>query len=175
MDIRSALAKSHSKTTTLKIVKYIGDDVEKFRALVDIFLEGPYRITQRAAWPLSVCVESHPQLIQPHLNKILKFAGTPGIHDAVKRNTVRLLQFIDLPPKFQGKVADLCFRFLSEKAQPIAVRAFSLTVLSKIATAQKALQHELRIVIEDQLPYASPAFSARAKKVLHQLQKDTAA
>lgn len=175
MDFKAVLEKSHSKTETLKIVRYIGSNPAKFKELIDTFLEGPYRITQRAAWPLSLCVEAHPRLILPHLNKILKFASTPHVHDAVKRNTVRLLQYIDLPAKFEGKVADLCFTFLSDKKQPIAVRAFSLTVLSNIAVKEKALQNELMIIIEDELPYATPAFAVRAKKVLQQLRKETAA
>jgi hypothetical protein len=170
MDLRAALLKEHSKVQTSKIVRYIGNKPDRFTILVKIYLAGPYRITQRAAWPLGNCVEAHPQLITPHWKTLIDFAKKPGVHDAVKRNTVRLLQFIDIPAKHQGKVADLCFAFLQDTSEPIAVRCFSMTVLSRIAKEKPELKNELRILIEDQFPYGTPGFLSRAKKVLKQLQ-----
>jgi hypothetical protein len=170
MDLRDALSQEHSKVQTSKIVKYIGKNPDRFSSLVKIYLSGPYRITQRAAWPLGSCVEAHPELITPHWKALIDFARKPDVHDAVKRNTVRLLQFIDIPIKHQGRVADLCFRFLQNTSEPIAVRCFSMTVLSRIAKAKPELKNELKILIEDQFPYATPGFLSRAKKVLKQLQ-----
>lgn len=172
MDLREALLKEHSKTQTARIVKYIGKNPERFASLVKIYLVGPYRITQRAAWSLGNCIEQHPHLITPHWKILIDFAKKPGVHDAVKRNTVRLLQFIDVPARHEGKVADLCFQFLSDTSETIAVRCFSMTVLSNIAMKKPELKNELRILIEDQFPYATPGFLSRAKKVLKQLQKE---
>jgi hypothetical protein len=112
-------------------------------------------------------VERHPELIYPHLKKILQYVVTPGVHDAVRRNTVRLLQYIDLPPEFHGQVAEICFGFLQQKNIPVAVKVFSMTVLSRICSTEPDLQRELRIIIEDQLPYASAGFISRAKKILN--------
>jgi hypothetical protein len=99
MDLKKTLEKGHSKTQTDAIVSYIGNNKNRFKVLVKVYLEGPYRITQRAAWPLSYAVENHPGLIVPHLKQIIDFLGKPGIHDAVKRNTMRLFQFIEIPAK----------------------------------------------------------------------------
>ncbi|WP_143165108.1 hypothetical protein [Chryseolinea serpens] len=96
----------------------------------------------------------------------MDFLNKPGIHHAVKRNTLRLLQYIELPKRLQGRVADLCFQYLQGKGEPIAVKAFSLTVLQRILEEQPELGSELKIIIEDQLAYASPAFRSRAMKVL---------
>jgi hypothetical protein len=167
MDLRKALQLEHSKRQTTKIVDYVGKNEARFKALVEVYLAGPYRLTQRAAWPLSICVERHPELIYPHLKKILQYVVTPGVHDAVRRNTVRLLQYIDLPPEFHGQVAEICFGFLQKKSIPVAVKVFSMTVLSRICSTEPDLQRELRIIIEDQLPYASAGFISRAKKILN--------
>lgn len=172
MNIREVLLKEHSRIQTSRIVKYIGKNDDRFASLVKIYLAGPYRVTQRAAWPLSNCIEAHPGLITPHWKVLIDFAKKPGVHDAVKRNTVRLLQFIDIPPKHQGKVADLCFRFLQDTSEPIAVRCFSMTVLARIAKEKPELKNELKILIEDQFPYATPGFLSRAKKVLKQLNQE---
>lgn len=166
MDLTKALLKEHSKAQMTKIVDYVGQNKARFKVLVEVYLAGPYRVTQRAAWPLSYCVEHHPELVKPHLKPLLDFLNKPGIHDAVKRNTLRLLQYSELPKRLHGRVADLCFQYLQSKREPIAVKAFSLTVLQRIVEVQPELGSELKIIIEDQLPYASPAFRSRAMKVL---------
>ena len=65
MNLVETITNEHSKAQCDKIVKYIGCDRSRFAQLVKVFLSGPYRITQRAAWPLSYCVELHPELVRP--------------------------------------------------------------------------------------------------------------
>jgi hypothetical protein len=81
MDLKKMLQKGHSKTQTNAIVEYIGINPIKFKALVEVYLKGPYKTTQRAAWPLSICVKREPSLIYPHLKKVLNFLQVPDIHD----------------------------------------------------------------------------------------------
>lgn len=170
MDLKKTLEKGHSKTQTDAIVSYIGNNKNRFKALVKVYLEGPYRITQRAAWPLSYAVEKHPGLIVPHLKQIIAFLEQPGIHDAVKRNTMRLFQFIEIPTKYEGKILDLGFGYLQNRKEALAVRVFSMAVVARIITDQPDLQRELKILLEDELAYAKPAFLSRAKKILNKLK-----
>jgi hypothetical protein len=175
MDFRDSLQKERSKAQTIKMADYVGLNRARFKKLVDVYLAGPYRITQRAAWPLSLCVERHPGLILPHLSQILMHVIKPGIHDAVKRNTVRMLQFIDIPSRYRGKVANLCFGYLQNRKEAIAIRVFSMTVLSKLSMIEPDLRRELELLIEDELPYASPAFRARARATLKIFRKENSA
>lgn len=170
MDLKKELLKEHSRRQTNKIVDYIGKSPSRFKSLVTIFLNGPYRITQRAAWPLACCVRAYPPLIQPHLKSVLAMLNQPDAHDAVKRNILRFLQDIEIPRKFYGTLADRCFTLMDPK-EPIAIRVFSMSVLANIAKHEPDLRQELRIVIEDQLPYASAGFLSRSRKVLKQLAK----
>ena len=163
MDIRALLTTGHSKEITDRIVKYVGADAYRFSALVFIYLAGPDHITQRAAWPLSNVLMSHPSLIDPHLGKILKLAKKPGIHDAVKRNTMRLLQFIKIPKHYHEEVINLGFNFLTDSNQPVAIKVFSMSVLADLITGIPELKTELRLILEDQLPYSTAGFQSRAK------------
>jgi hypothetical protein len=79
------------------------------------------------------------------------------------------MQYTDVPKRLQGRVIDLCFKYLSDKKEAIAVRAFSMTVLANLTKDSDELRKELKIVIEDHLPYGSPGFTARARKVLKQI------
>jgi hypothetical protein len=170
MDIKKELLKGHSKALTDKIVSFIGADQARFNTLIAIFLEGPYRVTQRAAWPLSYCVRNHPFLISRHYGSVLKILTKPGIHDAVKRNIMRLLQFVEIPTRYQGQVIEHCFHLMDPK-EPVAVRVFAMTVLANLATQYPDLKKELKLLIEDQLPFGSSAYLSRSKKILRQLEK----
>src|ERR1700761_2957037 len=112
MDILQSLRKEHSKKQTDRIVAFIGADKERFAVLVELFFAGEYRITQRAAWPLSYCVRAHPELIGPYFNRLLDHLQRKDIHVAVIRNTVRLLQDVEIPKKYHGRVMSTCFDFI---------------------------------------------------------------
>jgi|SRR5688572_32069780 len=172
MDLKKRLDLGQSKTQTNEIVDYVNGIPNRFKALVEVYLKGPYRTTQRAAWPLSICVEKWPYLIDPHLKKIIISLQKPGVHDAVKRNTMRLLQFIDIPKRYHGLVADLCFEYLQNRKVAVAIRVFSMTVLANISQSQPDMKKELKLILEDQLPYGTAAFKSRGMKVLTALDKE---
>ncbi|MCA1590903.1 MAG: hypothetical protein LC734_11085 [Acidobacteria bacterium] len=85
MNIRREAQREHSKSSGSTIVEYIGDDAERFAELMRIFLEGEYRLTQSAAWPIIYCVERFPSLVEPHLRTLLDQLERADVHDAVKR------------------------------------------------------------------------------------------
>ncbi len=168
MNLREEILREHSKAQTLKIVNYIGNDKERFAELMNLFLGNTYRVTQRAAWVVSNCAEAHPELIKPYLKRMLNYLSKP-VHDAVKRNTIRTLQDIAIPKKLQGKATDICFQFLCSNDETIAVKVFSMTVLHNLSKEHPDLKNELRIAIEEQMPYASAGFKSRGKKILKAL------
>ena len=130
-----------------------------------LFLQGESRITQRAAWPLSYCVRYHPELIGPYFTRLLDNLARQDIHVAVIRNTVRLLQDVNIPKKYHGRVMGVCFDFVQAPETPIAVKAFSLSILGKLSTDYPEIRGELRLIIDDQWEHATPAFRSRARKI----------
>ena len=166
MDLKKTLLQGHSAVLTRKIVDYVGSNKTRFKVLVELFLAGPYRITQRAAWPLSYCVERYPELIKPHFKALLTMLKQQHTHVAARRNILRLLQFVEIPARYRGQIVTLCFDLLQDRKEPVAVRVFGMTVLANLVVYEPGLAGELKIVIEDHLPYGSPAFVSRAKKVL---------
>lgn len=170
MNLVKVILKEHSKSQTDKISRYVGASPKRFAELVSVFLAGPYRVTQRASWPLSYCVEHNPNLVKPHLKKILSYLHKQDEHDAVKRNILRLLQYITIPKSLQGTTIDLCFHFLKSAREPIAIRVFAMTVLANLAKENPGLKNEIILIIEDQLPFGSAGFISRGKKVLKELK-----
>jgi hypothetical protein len=172
MDLKSALLEEHSKAQCTRIVNYIGSDKKRFDELMDLFFNGHYRVNQRAAWPLSYIAESQPQLVEPYLEKLVYNLRKRDAHVAVKRNTVRLLQEIEVTDEdLMGELADICFGFLASQDETIAVKAFSMTVLYNITVKEPDLKNELKLLIEELLPYASSGLKNRGKKILIALEK----
>jgi hypothetical protein len=170
MNLLAMLEAGHSKKQCDLIVSHIGKDKDRFAELVKLFLKGEYRITQRAAWPLSYCVRQHPELISPYFKSLLDNLDKPGNHVAVVRNTMRLLQDVDIPKKYQGRVMNSCFDFIQSPETPIAVKAFSLTVLQHLSGEYPDILPELKLIIDEQWEQAPPAFRSRAKKILKNMK-----
>jgi hypothetical protein len=166
MDLHQLLRSEHSKKQTDRIVRYIGDDPIRFAVLIELFFKGEYRITQRAAWPLSYCVRAHPALIGPYFKRLLDNLARKDIHVAVIRNTVRLFQDVEIPKKYHGRVMSTCFDFVQSPETPIAVKVFSLTILANLSAQYPEIRGELKLIIEEQWEQATPGFRSRAKRLL---------
>jgi hypothetical protein len=169
VDLEQLIRAEHSKKQTDRIVRYVGNDKRRFATLIGLFLKGEYRITQRAAWPLSYCVREHPELIGPYFKPLLDNLARHDVHAAVIRNTVRLLQDVPIPKRYHGRVMNTCFEFLQSAEKPIAVKAFSLTILGNLARDYPDIRGELKLIIEEQWEHASPAVRSRARKILKDL------
>ena len=170
MNIKDALIQENSKENAERIAQHIGTDPDKFAELMTLFLDDGHHLTQRAAWPLSKCIDRHPELLSPYLERVILNLQTDGLPVAVKRNTVRILQEVAVPEALLGPLAEVCFQFLESGDEPIAVKVFSMTILFNITKKEPDLKNELRLLIEAQLPYGSAGFKARAKKILPHLQ-----
>lgn len=173
MNLEKTLLAAHSRATTNLIVQWIGHDQQRFDELFNLFITGEYRVVQRAAWPLSYAVEQHPSLIRKHFTRLLKKLEQPGIPDAVKRNTMRLLQSLTIPRQYQGTIMNKCFDFITDPREKPAIKAFSLTVLDNLSAQYPEIKNELRLIIESQWDNESPAFRSRAAKILRKISKTT--
>lgn len=171
MNIREEILKENSKKQTLKVANYVGEDENLFAEVMRLFFANEYRVTQRIAAVVSVCFEKHPLLIKKYIESLLKNLEKENLHDAVKRNTVRIFQFIEIPKKLQGLAFQNCMNLLLSPDEPIAVKAFSMTVLANICKQEPDLRNELKIVIEELLPYGSAGFKNRGIKILKLLEK----
>jgi hypothetical protein len=171
MNLETEILKEHSKHQSARIAKWIGRDKRRFRKLMDLFLKGEYRITQRAAWIVKHCADEHTELVLPYFNEMIDRMLEPGVHVAAKRNVIRILQDVDIPRRIAGKVATVCFEMLASAKEPVAVKVFSMTVLANTARQEPELKNEIRILIEQQMPTGSPGFRSRGMRILKKLEK----
>lgn len=170
MNILSALEKEHSKSLTAAIVNYIGNDKKRFKELMDVFLKGEYRLTQRAAWPLSYAGIAEPKLVKPYIGQLIKKLNAPGQHPAIPRNILRLFQEIEIPEKYQADLLDACFRIIQNPSLPVAIIAFAITTAAKLCRPFPELRNELLLVLNQLNSYPqTAAINVRVKKAIKDL------
>ncbi len=109
---------------------------------------------------------ANPAFIKKHLGQLVTNLKKKNLHDAVKRNTIRLLQEVQIPEKYQGDIMNICFDFLISPDEKPAIKAFSLTVLDNLSQIYPEIKPELKTIIEDRWDYETAAFRARARKIL---------
>lgn len=169
--LRSEILQEHSKAQTMRIVSRIGDDQGTFDELVQLVVQNEEIVAQRAAWVMSYCVEQHPRLALPHLESLVKNLRNKYIHDAIKRNTAKILEFLPVPEALIGEAVDILFQFVADPKETVAVRVFSMTALFNLCKNEPDLLEELRLTIEDLMPHGTAGLRARGKKVLKAIQK----
>lgn len=164
------MIREHSKSRH-SIVSYVGNDPEKFAILFDLFMNGEFRVSQRAAGAVSTCAQKFPDLVYPYLNKLIPYLKKENIRDAIKRNILRILQGISVPKKQQGELMDICFRYLMNKKEPVAIRVFSMQILANLSYHYPEIRPEIRVIIEDEISFAKPGFVSRGRKILREFDK----
>ena len=151
--------------------KYIGNNPERFAELIKIITGSDLNLANLAAWITPILNDKYTnQLIQPHLKIIIELLNKP-VHDAIKRNALRMLQFATIPEKLQGITLEYCFQLLNNPKEAIAIRVYAMTVIYNITLQEPDLAHELYDCIEIHMEGALPAYKSRGGKILKALKK----
>jgi hypothetical protein len=169
MELESKISGLRSKPQVEKIIRWIGTDTKRFAQLMKLFLHGDQDISRRSAWVVGHCCERHPELARPWLKVMIKKIQEPSIHSAIQRSVMRVLQYVEIPKSLKGTVVNICFNFISDTKTAVAPQAFAITVLANIAKKEPDLLKELRVLVNQMLPYGTPAFHARARKIFKDL------
>jgi hypothetical protein len=151
----------------MRVTRLIGHDEDLFKILTDFYFNIENQgMARKAAWILRYSVDLHPYLVRPYLKKIVRYISQEGLHDAIKRNGLAILDSVPIPEKLYGQLTNTCFDFLQSGKEPIAVKAYSMSILDKIGNDIPEIRHELKLIIKELMPYESTGFKSRARKIL---------
>ena len=118
-------------------------------------------------------VDLDPALLMPHLPTMLENLDR-GLHDAVKRATMRVFQIVEIPEAIEGEVFDYAMKYLVDPDEPIAVRAYSITIARRFCQRYPALRHELIPAIREVMQHSPPAaIMSRARRDIKLLESLT--
>jgi len=166
MNIRDEILKEHSKTQALKIASYACASKKNFKELIQCFMANEYRLSQRAAWSVSWAARKNPEMISPYIKDLVSQLQRKDVHDSVIRNSVRVLEQVEIPENFHGEVMNACFAFIETPTTSVAIKAFSLTTLFNLSKQYPEIKTELKLIIEERWDTETAAFRSRGKKIL---------
>ncbi len=147
MDIEKQLSRETSRSNWNKVIAYVGEDEERFAELIRIFFTGQQKTIIGASQAVGVISEKQPRLIKPYVVDLIGYLKSNPI-DAVKRNTMRIFQFIDIPEEIEGDLFDIAMNYIKSIETAIAIKAFSMTSLRKICQKYPELTQEVIFQIE---------------------------
>jgi hypothetical protein len=171
MNIKNALLKDKilDRKKALSIAEFASSSPKCFKELMQCFLANEYRLAQRAAWSVSWAARKKPELIKPYIKDLVAQLSRTDVHNAVIRNSVRVLEETEIPESLHGDVMNACFGFIEKPSVPVAIKAFSLTTLFNLSKYYPEIKGELKLIIENNWNNESAAFKSRGKKILSAL------
>jgi hypothetical protein len=171
LNIRDEILKEHSRTQALKVASYACSSKKNFKELMQCFLANDSRLAQRAAWSVSWAAQKKPDMIEPYIKDLVAQLERKDVHPAVIRNSVRVLEQLEIPETFHGEVMNACFGFIENPVTPVAIKAFSLTTLFNLSKHYPEIKQELKLIIEERWDTETAAFKSRGKKILAAIGK----
>lgn len=169
MRMDELIMSDYSKEHILTVANEACTSKKRFKELVQCYLATDTELSKRAAWSLSWAARQKPEMVYTHIKELVLVLDKKGLHPAILRNAVRVLEEIDIPEEYHGEVMNACFGFIEKPDTAIAVKAFSLTVLYKLTKFYPEISHELKLIIEENWEHETPAFKSRGRKILKAL------
>ncbi len=142
-----------------------------FTSLLKFSFSDEKKLAFRASWTLSKACDLNPDMIYPHLNRIIDALGNLD-NESVARSFLRILSFTDMDKikrKHQGILADHCFSQLNSGFSAVAIKAYSMEILYKLALRYPELRNELIACINMLKAEGSAGIIARGRQILKKL------
>jgi len=121
------------------------DNPDIFQKLLQYSFRSDRKLAFRASWTLSKVCDKFPELIFPHLTKMID--GLKRIdNESTERSFLRILSMTDLrqlSEQYHGILADHCFKALNSGSSAIAIKAYSMEIIYRLAIIYPDLANEL--------------------------------
>ena len=163
MNLREKILQEHSRKQCDEIVAWVGSSQKRFDELFLLFMSDEFIVVQRSAWMVSYCLEANSKFVEKHFDNLVLQLQNPEVHNAVKRNTIRALQHLEIPEKHKGTIMNCCFNFVEDINEKAATKAFALTVLFNLSKEYPEILPEIKLLVQERWDVEGAAFRSRAK------------
>ncbi len=141
------------------------------RKLLDYSFSSDKKLAFRASWILSKVYDKYPGIIKPELEKLVEALDIID-NEGVQRSFLRIISLSnlnDISIRHHGILADHAFRMLRSRLSAIAVKAYSMEIIYKLALIYPELANELSATINMLKGDESAGILARARIILKKL------
>jgi 8-oxo-dGTP diphosphatase len=144
---------------------------EILKKLLDYSFSDDKKLAFRASWTLSKVYDKYPDLIGSDLQLMISSLGKLD-NESVQRSFLRMISMSDLNSISQdqhGILADHCFKMLKSGYSAIAIKAYSMEIIYKLALIYPELANELSSTIQMLQGEGSAGILARGHIILKKL------
>jgi len=142
-----------------------------FRKLFNYSFSDDKKLAFHSSWALSKICDQYPELFNVWLPQIIDVLGKLE-NESTQRSFLRILtqtDMVKLTGKQQGILADHCFSALKSGFSAIAIKAYSMEIIYKLAVIYPELAHELAATINMLQGEGSAGIVARGTIILKKL------
>jgi 8-oxo-dGTP diphosphatase len=142
-----------------------------FRKLLEYSFLSDRKLAFRASWTLTKVCDKYSELIYPFMVEIIE--GLDKIdNESVQRSFLRIISLSNLEKisqRHHGMLADHCFNALNSGFSAIAVKAYSMEIIYRLALIYPELANELSASINMLQSEGSAGIIARGRIILKKL------
>ncbi|MCU0472658.1 MAG: (deoxy)nucleoside triphosphate pyrophosphohydrolase [Bacteroidales bacterium] len=142
-----------------------------FKKLLDYSFSGDKKLAFHASWVLTKVCDRYPEIIYPYISGIIEKLNKID-NESTQRSFMRIISLTDITrisTKQHGILADHCFTALKSGFSAIAIKAYSMEILYKLAVLYPELVNELSATIFMLQGEGSAGIIARGQMVLKKL------
>lgn len=173
-ELRSMLQGLRSTREAEWLANSAADHPEIVGKLLGYSFSDDKKLAFHSSWTLSKVCDFYPEILLPYLPEIIEALARMK-DESAQRSFLRSLSLADLTTtgsRCQGILADHCFAQLRSGFSSIAVKAYSMEILYKLALIYPELTNELAATINMLRGEGSAGIVAKGRIVLKRLGKD---
>lgn len=144
---------------------------EILKKLLEYSFSDDRKLAFRSSWTLSKVYDKYPEIINPDLQLIIEALDKLD-NESVQRSFLRIISMSDLKIvsiRHHGIMADHSFRMLKSGFSAIAIKAYSMEIIYKLAQIYPELANELSATINMLQGEGSAGILARGHIILKRL------
>jgi hypothetical protein len=166
-----ALDKRRGKRKVASVSEYCRRN-EAYDVLLDIFTESSPRRRGSISWVLLHALQKRRwKPLIGHAERLCIFLAAEREDTMTKRCLMSFFQTGPLPVEHLGLLADSSIKLLKDVKESLAVRAFSISVLMRLAEDFPDLYNEVEEALSIMAGHDKPSIRVRARKAILQMDK----
>lgn len=171
-DMALMLENTHGRKEAEWLAELAAEKEDVLFRLINFSFSDDNRLSSKASWSLSKVHDKHPGTLAPFIPMIIGSLDRLET-ESVKRSFMKIISLSDitvLNRKNQGILADYCFRMLRSGFSSIAVKAYSMEIIYRLAQVYPELTGELAETINLLQDEKSAGILAKGRIIMKRLR-----
>lgn len=170
-DFVLTLENTHGRKEAEWLAELAAEKKDVLSRLINFSFSADNKLSSKASWSLSKVHDKHPETLAPFITMIIESLDRLE-NESVRRSFMKIISLSDitvLTRKNQGILADYCFRMLRSGFSSIAVKAYSMEIIYRLAQVYPEITGELAATINMLQDEKSAGILAKGRIILKRL------